>query len=93
MAIFWQTKRIFAGRSSATVKKICEVWRKMDLFGPDNVPPNQLQILNAKTRCFHGYFDGLEEGMMGNDAVARAVDIFFPPPRVLGLIPPPISAV
>jgi hypothetical protein len=25
------------------VKKICEVWRKMYLFGPDSVPPNQLQ--------------------------------------------------
>jgi hypothetical protein len=35
-------KRIFVGRSSATVKKICEVWRKMDLFRQDSVPPNQL---------------------------------------------------
>jgi hypothetical protein len=32
----------FFDRSSATVKKICEVGRKMGLFGPDSVPPNQL---------------------------------------------------
>jgi hypothetical protein len=43
VAIFCQTKLIFAGRSLATVKKICEVWRKMGLFWPDSVPPNQLQ--------------------------------------------------
>jgi hypothetical protein len=42
VTIFCQTKQIFVGRSSATVKKICEVWRKMGLFGPDSVPPNQL---------------------------------------------------
>jgi hypothetical protein len=36
-------KRIFAGRSSATVKKMGEVWRKMGFFGPDSVPSNQLQ--------------------------------------------------
>jgi hypothetical protein len=42
VAIFCQTKRIFAGRSSAKVKKMGEVWRKMVLFGPDSVPPNQL---------------------------------------------------
>jgi hypothetical protein len=29
--------------ASATVKKIREVWRKMGLFGPGSVPPNQLQ--------------------------------------------------
>ena len=45
MAIFCQTKQIFAGRSSATLKKICEVWRKVGLFRPDCVPPNQLQML------------------------------------------------
>ena len=45
MTIFCQTKRIFVGRSSATVKKICEGWRKMGLFGPDSVPPNQLHYL------------------------------------------------
>ena len=45
VAIFCQTKPIFAGRSSATVKKICPVWRKMGLFGPDSVPPHQLLIL------------------------------------------------
>jgi hypothetical protein len=33
----------FFDRSSATVKKTCEVWRKMGLFGPDSAPPNQLQ--------------------------------------------------
>jgi hypothetical protein len=44
VTIFCQTKRIFVGRSSATVKKICEVGRKMGLFGPDSVPPNQLQF-------------------------------------------------
>jgi hypothetical protein len=42
VAIFCQTKRIFAGHSSAMIKKICEVWRKMGLFWPDSVPPNQL---------------------------------------------------
>jgi hypothetical protein len=49
VAIFCQTKQIFVGRSLATVKKICEVWRKMGLFGPDSVPPNQL-------RAKHHYF-------------------------------------
>jgi hypothetical protein len=48
VAIFCQTKQIFAGRSSTTVKKICEVWRKMGLFGPDSVPPNQLLLMNKK---------------------------------------------
>jgi hypothetical protein len=48
VAIFCQTKQIFAGRSNATVKKICEVWRKMGLFGPDSVPPNQLLLMNKK---------------------------------------------
>jgi Transposase IS66 family len=42
VVIFCQTKRIFVGYSSAMVKKICEVWQKIDLFGPDSVPPNQL---------------------------------------------------
>jgi hypothetical protein len=37
-SIFCQTKRFFADRSSATVKKNCEVWRKMGLFGPDSEP-------------------------------------------------------
>jgi hypothetical protein len=45
---FCQTKWIFAVRSSATVKKIREVWRKMGLFGPDSVPPNQLLFLMIK---------------------------------------------
>ena len=46
MVNFCQTKRIFVGRSAAKVKKICEVWRKMGLFGPDSVPPNQLLVFN-----------------------------------------------
>jgi hypothetical protein len=45
VAIFCQAKQIFVGRSSATVKKICEVWQKMGLFGPDSAPPNQLLLL------------------------------------------------
>jgi hypothetical protein len=32
-----------SGRSSATVKKMGEVWRKMGLFGPDSVPLNHLR--------------------------------------------------
>jgi hypothetical protein len=47
MVIFWQTKRIFAGRSSAMVKKIREVWRQMGLFGPESVPPKQLQMAKS----------------------------------------------
>ena len=38
VAIFCQTSQIFAGRSLATVKKICEVERKMALFVPDSAP-------------------------------------------------------
>jgi hypothetical protein len=37
------TKRIFAGHSSAKVKKMGEVWQKIDLFGPYSVSPNPLQ--------------------------------------------------
>jgi oxepin-CoA hydrolase/3-oxo-5,6-dehydrosuberyl-CoA semialdehyde dehydrogenase len=54
VTIFCQTKQIFVGRSSATVKKICEVWRKMGLFGPDRVPTNQLQkivVFFGQTAC------------------------------------------
>jgi hypothetical protein len=40
-------KRIFVGHSSAMVKKMGEVWRKMSLFGPDSVPPNQLLYMIA----------------------------------------------
>jgi hypothetical protein len=38
VAIFCQTKRIFAGRSSATVKKMREVWAFLDLtvFDPNS---------------------------------------------------------
>jgi hypothetical protein len=65
VAIFRQTKRIFEGRSSATVKKMCEVWRKMDLFGPDSLPPNPLQnsnkshhmLGNASGDPFSGRYD------------------------------------
>jgi hypothetical protein len=46
VVIFCQKKRIFAGRSSATVKKMGAVWREMGLFGPDSVPPYQLQNNN-----------------------------------------------
>jgi hypothetical protein len=59
-AIFCQTKRIFIGRSSATVKKICEVWRKMGLFWPDSVPPNQVQnneIAAAQIDLGSGFFE------------------------------------
>ena len=44
MTIFCQTKWVFVSRSSATVKKISEVWWKMGLFGPDSVTPNQLHF-------------------------------------------------
>jgi hypothetical protein len=40
--IFRQTKRGFAGRSSATVKKSRKVGREMSLLGPNGDPPNQL---------------------------------------------------
>jgi hypothetical protein len=43
VTIFCQRKQIFAGRGSATIKKIREVWREMGFFGPDSVLPNQLR--------------------------------------------------
>jgi molecular chaperone HscB len=42
VTIFCQKKLIFAGRSSAKACKMGEVWRKIGLFGPGAVPPNQL---------------------------------------------------
>jgi hypothetical protein len=35
----------FFDRSSDTVKKTCEVWRKMGLFGPDSGPFQFFTIL------------------------------------------------
>jgi hypothetical protein len=31
------------------VKKNCELWRKMGLFGPDSDPANQLQMRDKKS--------------------------------------------
>jgi hypothetical protein len=33
-------------------QKICTVWRKMDLFGPDGVPPNPLQTIKDADGTF-----------------------------------------
>ncbi len=56
---FLRDEAHFVGRSSATVKNICEVWRKMGHFGPNSVPPNQLCLINMyqyvfKTLVFPG---------------------------------------
>jgi hypothetical protein len=53
-----QTKRVFVGRSSAAVKKICKVWQKMGLFGPHSVPPNQLQQMMATRKKSRPIFTG-----------------------------------
>jgi hypothetical protein len=50
----------FTGGSIDTVKKMREVWQKTNLFGPDNVPPNQLTVKRDCTAMytsmkFHDY--------------------------------------
>ena len=45
VAIFCQTSQIFAGRSLAIVKKICEVVRKMALIVPERAPPTSYNPL------------------------------------------------
>jgi hypothetical protein len=42
VAIFCQTKRIFAGRSNATIQKNRDKWRIMRLWEPRCVPTNWL---------------------------------------------------
>jgi hypothetical protein len=50
VAIFCQTKQVFAGRNIDKVKKMSEAVRQVGLFGPDNVSPNQLPCLKIIQR-------------------------------------------
>jgi hypothetical protein len=87
VAIFCQTKRIFVGRSSATVKKICEVW-KMGLFGPDSAPPNQLQINSVVWKRRHQLHKDLRCSSITTPRQTNHKDILYilSPPKLVSSI-------